>query len=84
MKKSKFEKFESLGFKDMHDMQVEVLTSYMIFALETALIADANKKDNGGRYYEDMVSASDELIRLFGGAGVKRANDDGKQSYLVI
>jgi hypothetical protein len=84
MNNFKFEKLKSLGFKDMHKMQVEALMSYMILAMEAASIADANRTNNEGRNYEDMVSASDELIRLFGGAGVQRANDNDKQSYLVI
>jgi hypothetical protein len=63
------EKFESLGFKDMHPMQVEALTELVEIALNLASLADDNE------IFEDTAAYCDELVKLFGGSGVSMSVD---------
>lgn len=63
------EKFESLGFKDMHPMQVEALTELVEIALNLASLADDNE------IFEETAAYCDELVKLFGGSGVSMSVD---------
>ena len=63
------DKFESLGFKDMHPMQVEALTELVEIALNLASLADDNE------IFEDTAAYCDELVKLFGGSGVSMSVD---------
>ena len=62
-------KFESIGFKDMHPMQVEALTELVGIALNLASLADDNE------IFEDTAAYCDELVKLFGGSGVSMSVD---------
>ena len=62
-------KFESIGFKDMHPMQVEALTELVEIALNLASLADDND------IFEDTAAYCDELVKLFGGSGVSMSVD---------
>ena len=62
-------KFESIGFKDMHPMQVEALTELVEIALNLASLADDNE------IFEDTAAYCDELVKLFGGSGVSMSVD---------
>ena len=56
---------KSVGFRDMHQMQVKALTSLMGVALELAVqIDDQELLDN-------VEADCNELLQLFGGNGVK-------------
>ena len=63
------EKFESLGFKDMHPMQVEALTELVEIALNLASLAEDNE------IFEETAAYCDELVKLFGGSGVSMSVD---------
>ena len=63
------EKFESLGFKDMHPMQVEALTELVGIALNLASLAEDNE------IFEETAAYCDELVKLFGGSGVSMSVD---------
>ena len=63
------DKFDSLGFKDMHPMQVEALTELVEIALNLASLADDNE------IFEDTAAYCDELVKLFGGSGVSMSVD---------
>jgi hypothetical protein len=62
-------KFESLGFKDMHPMQVEALTELVGIALNLASLAEDNE------IFEETAAYCDELVKLFGGSGVSMSVD---------
>jgi hypothetical protein len=62
-------KFESIGFKDMHPMQVEALTELVAIALNLASLADDNE------IFEETAAYCDELVKLFGGSGVSMSVD---------
>ena len=55
----------SLGLKDMHPMQVNALLNFVNTTLDLAVQIG---KDN---VLEKVESEADELIKLFGGRGVK-------------
>jgi hypothetical protein len=57
-------KFESIGFKDMHPMQVEALTELVGIVLNLASLAEDNE------IFEETAAYCDELVKLFGGSGV--------------
>lgn len=59
------ENFKSLGFKDMHPMQVEALMELIGIALNLASLAEDNE------ILEDTTAYCDELVKLFGGNGVR-------------
>jgi hypothetical protein len=63
------DKFESLGFKDMHPMQVEALTELVAIALNLASLAEDNE------IFEETAAYCDELVKLFGGSGVSMSVD---------
>ena len=63
------DKFESLGFKDMHPMQVEALTELVGIALNLASLAEDNE------IFEETAAYCDELVKLFGGSGVSMSVD---------
>jgi cobalamin biosynthesis Mg chelatase CobN len=63
------DKFESLGFKDMHPMQVEALTELVEIALNLASLAEDNE------IFEETAAYCDELVKLFGGSGVSMSVD---------
>ena len=58
------EDFKSLGFKDMHPMQVEAVMELIGIALNLASLAEDNE------ILEDTTAYCDELVKLFGGNGV--------------
>ena len=55
----------TLGLKDMHPMQIRALMEFVELSLEIAAIT--GEKDA----VRDVEAAADDLIRLFGGNGVK-------------
>lgn len=57
--------FKSVGIKDMHPMQIEALMKFMDFTFHLAAHFD---EEDVLREAEDKA---DELIKLFGGVGVK-------------
>lgn len=57
------ENFKSLGFKDMHPMQVEAVLTVIGIALNLA-------SNWGGDVYEETEEAVDEMVKLLGGNGV--------------
>ena len=59
------EDFKSLGFKDMHPMQVEAVMDLIGIALNLASLAEDNE------ILEDTTAYCDELVKLFGGNGVR-------------
>jgi hypothetical protein len=59
------EKFKSMGFKDMHPMQVEALMELIGIALNLASLSEDNE------ILEDTTAYCDELVKLFGGNGVR-------------
>ena len=59
------ENFKSLGFKDMHPMQVEALMELIGIALNLASMSEDND------ILEDTTAYCDELVKLFGGNGVR-------------
>ena len=62
-------KFESIGFKDMHPMQVEALTELVGIALNLASLSEVNE------IFEETAAYCDELVKLFGGSGVSMSVD---------
>ena len=62
-------KFESIGFKDMHPMQVEALTELVGIALNLASLAEDNE------IFEETAAYCDELVKIFGGSGVSMSVD---------
>jgi len=63
------DKFESIGFKDMHPMQVEALTELVGIALNLASLAEDNE------IFEETAAYCDELVKIFGGSGVSMSVD---------
>lgn len=61
-----FEKeFKSLGLKDMHQVQVESLLEFISITLNLATLT--NNQD----VIDDTEALADELIKLFGGNGIR-------------
>ena len=58
-------KMESLGFKQMHPMQVEAFMDFIATTLNLAALT--NDRD----VLEETEAAADEIVRLFGGNGIK-------------
>jgi hypothetical protein len=63
------DEFKSLGFKDMHPMQVEAVMDLIGIALNLATLAEDND------ILEDTTAYCDELVKLFGGNGVRLSVD---------
>ena len=59
------ENFKSLGFKDMHPMQIEALMDLIHMTINLA----SNTGDT--EILEDVEAYCDELVKIFGGNGVK-------------
>jgi hypothetical protein len=59
------EKFKSMGFKDMHPMQVEAIMDLVGIALNLASTCEDND------ILEETTAHCDELVKLFGGSGVR-------------
>jgi hypothetical protein len=59
------EDFKSLGFKDMHPMQIEALMDLIHMTINLA----SNTGDT--EILEDVEAYCDELVKIFGGNGVK-------------
>ena len=59
------EKFNSLGLKDMHPMQVQALMDLIGMTINLATSTEDME------IIEDVESYCDELVKLFGGNGVK-------------
>lgn len=57
------EEFKSLGFKDMHQMQVEAVLEVIAVTLNLA-------SSQGPEVYEEAEDAVDNMVNLFGGNGV--------------
>ena len=61
-----FEKeFKSLGLRDMHKMQVDALIEFIGITLNLATLT----KDD--QIIEDTEAFADELLKIFGGNGIK-------------
>ena len=56
---------KTLGLKDMHPMQIRALMDFVEMSIEIAAVTGS--KDA----VRDVEAAADDLIRLFGGNGVK-------------
>lgn len=59
------EDFKSLGFKDMHPMQIQALMDLIHMTINLA----SNTGDT--EILEDVEAYCDELVKIFGGNGVK-------------
>ena len=59
------ENIQTLGLKDMHRMQVQALMEFVGTAIDLAA------PTNDTIIMEDVEAMSDELIKLFGGVGVR-------------
>ena len=59
------EKFKSLGLKDMHPMQVKPLMDLIVMTINLATSTEDME------IIEDVEAYCDELVKLFGGNGVK-------------
>ena len=57
--------FKSLGFKDMHDLQVETLMEFVAMAVNLATMTEDPD------IIDDVTEYADELVKLFGGNGVR-------------
>ena len=66
------EKIQALGLKDMHRMQVQALMEFVGTAIELAA------RTNDTIIMEDVEAMSDELIKLFGGVGVRVEVEENK------
>ena len=55
----------TLGLKDMHPMQLRSLLGFVELALEVAAATGEREA------VKDVEAAADDLIRLFGGNGVR-------------
>jgi len=61
-----FEKeFKSLGLKEMHPMQIESLMEFIGVTLNLATMT------NDDDVIKETEACADELIKLFGGRGIK-------------
>jgi len=58
-------KMKTLGMKDMHPAQVEALIDFVATSLNPAHLT--NDQD----MMDETEAAADELIRMFGGNGIK-------------
>jgi len=59
------EDLKALGFKQMHQMQIDCLVDYIASAVNLAsIIGDQDIN-------EEIEAQSDELIKIFGGNGLK-------------
>lgn len=59
------QEFKSLGIKDMHPMQIEALINFIGMALDMA------SQFEGDEALEMVEEEADQLVRLFGGNGVR-------------
>lgn len=57
------EEFKSLGFKDMHPMQIEAMMEVVAVTLGLAA-------GQGPEVYEEAEEAVDNMVKIFGGNGV--------------
>ena len=55
----------SLGLRQMHPMQVHALMDFVGMSLNLASMTDDDK------IIEEAEAAADEMVRLFGGNGIK-------------
>jgi len=55
----------SLGLRQMHPMQVQALMDFVGMSLNLASMTDDDK------IIEEAEAAADEMVRLFGGNGIK-------------
>jgi len=58
-------KMKSLGFKQMHPMQVDALMDFIGTTINLAALT------NDGDVLAETEAAADEIVRLFGGNGIK-------------
>lgn len=56
--------FKSLGFKDMHPMQMEAIMRLIHTSINLASLCDESDIVN------EVTAEADELVKLFGGTGV--------------
>ena len=59
------ENIQTLGLKDMHRMQVQALMEFVGTTIDLAA------RTNDKIIMDDVEAMSDELIKLFGGVGVR-------------
>lgn len=57
-------KLKTLGFKQMHPMQIEAMHELVSTALSLASMADDDE------VLDEVETQCDEFVRLFGGVGV--------------
>ena len=57
------EQFKSLGFKDMHPMQIEAVMEVIAVTLNLAA-------GHGPEVFEEAEEAVDNMVKIFGGNGV--------------
>jgi len=62
---------KTIGFRQMHSMQVESLMEFIDLTINLASLT------NDVEILEETEAAADELVRLFGGNGVKVYIDGG-------
>ena len=67
-------KIQTVGLKDMHPMQVEALMEFVGTTIELAA------RTNDKIIMDDVASMSDELVKLFGGVGVRVEIEDNKST----
>jgi molybdopterin biosynthesis enzyme MoaB len=79
MKLIRDENFKSLGFKDMHGEQIDVLMKLMNMAAHNAKALDDHLKteleDSHLRTMQDQLN---DVMIIFGGTGVTIADDEDK------
>tara|TARA_R100001460_G_scaffold24318_5_gene48805 strand:- start:6747 stop:6986 length:240 start_codon:yes stop_codon:yes gene_type:complete len=59
------EKTKAVGFKDMHPMQIQSLLELVHMTLNLATLTGDDE------IIEDVEAYTDEMVKLFGGQGVK-------------
>ena len=64
------EKMQTLGLKDMHPVQVKALMEFIGTTIELAT------RTNDRIIMDDVEAMSDELVKLFGGVGVRVELDE--------
>lgn len=56
---------KTVGFRDMHPMQVDALTDFIAMAVDLAAMAESEE------VLESVNEAADDLVKIFGGNGVQ-------------
>ena len=56
---------KTVGFAQMHELQVEAISEFIAMAIHLASVIDEDD------LLDDVTDAADELVKLFGGNGVQ-------------